>query len=186
MNWINLLGYQLTWFVTVGSVKYDRAWIGELSALLFCAGQVLASKQRGLDMRLIASALLAGTVLDGALATTGLVSYASASPVVTVFGCPLWILGLWAAFATTLTRSLGWLRHRVWAAAVLGAVGGPLAYLGAARGWGALTLNEPSWRALLALALGWAVALVILVRVAADGSAGVSARDSGLARSEFS
>ncbi len=41
-------------------------------------------------------------------------------------------------------------------AALLGAIGGPLAYLGAARGWHVTTFAEPIWLALLWLASGGA------------------------------
>jgi Protein of unknown function (DUF2878) len=177
VSWVNLLGYQLTWFVTVGSVSHGRAWIGMLTALLFCAGHVLPSRWRMLDLRLIASSLLLGALLDGALATAGLVRYTAPLPAVPLLSCPLWILGLWAAFATTLTRSLGWLRDRPWAATVFGAVGGPLAYLAAERGWSVVTLSDPIWLPLLSLASGWAVALAILIRSATGGAAVEVARD---------
>jgi len=44
-------------------------------------------------------------------------------------------LTLWAAFALTFTQSLTYLQTRPLMAAILGSVGGPLAYLGASHGW---------------------------------------------------
>jgi len=169
MSWLNLLGYQLTWFVTVTGVRHEKAWAGLVAAGLFCVSQLVWSRWRSLDLLLIVTALFLGTVLDGALALTGLVQYLDSSPASQVFSPPLWILGLWAAFATTITRSLGWLRRRPWSAGVLGAVGGPLAYLGAARGWGVVRLTPPSWQPLLGLAAGWAGAMVLLVVLANTG-----------------
>ena len=61
-------------------------------------------------------------------------------------------------------------------AALLGAIGGPLAYLAAARLAGAVAFAAPAARGLAALALGWAVALALLAQVARAG------RQPGLAR----
>jgi hypothetical protein len=169
VSWFNVLGYQLTWFVTVIGVSHGKAWTGIVTSALFCGSQLVWSRWRRLDLLLIAAALLLGALLDGALAMTGLVQYPGSSPAAPVSSAPAWILSLWAAFATTITRSLGWLRGRPWTAFVLGAVGGPLAYLGAARGWGVVRLAPPTWQPMLVLALGWAGALVLLVVLAKTG-----------------
>ena len=47
-------------------------------------------------------------------------------------------------------------------ACAVGAIGGPLAYWGAARGWQAVQFEPPAWRATAALAAGWALALPAL------------------------
>lgn len=49
---------------------------------------------------------------------------------------------------------------------LLGAIGGPLAYLGAARGWGAIVFAEPRWMAIAALVIGWAIAIPLLTTLA--------------------
>ena len=172
---VNLLGYQLTWFVTVSSVAHDRPLLGILTALLFCICQLAASRWPLLDLKLIAGATLMGAALDGFLARSGLVHYAATAPALPILGCPVWILGLWMAFATTITRSLGWLRGRAWAAAVFGAVGGPLAYWAAARGWGAVNLADGGWKTLLALGIGWGLALVMLLALSDRSATAVSA-----------
>ena len=181
---VNLLGYQLTWFVTVSSAAHARPLVGILAALLFCLCQLAASRWPLLDLKLIAAAMLMGATLDGFLARSGLLHYAAAAPAVPILGCPLWILGLWMAFATTITRSLGWLRGRAWAAAVFGAVGGPLAYWAAARGWGAVSLADGGWKALLALALGWGLALVLLLALS-DRSATAAGANATVEEADF-
>ena len=50
--------------------------------------------------------------------------------------------------------------------AAFGAIGGPLAYLGAARGWHAVTMSTPLWQVLPWLALGWGIALPVLTLLA--------------------
>jgi Protein of unknown function (DUF2878) len=82
---------------------------------------------------------------------------------------PAWILALWAVFATALNVSLRWLNnvksHGKWLIAVLfGAIGGPLAYMGAAR-LGAVNLNLYP-QSYIALGLGWAIMTPILIKLA--------------------
>jgi hypothetical protein len=58
-----------------------------------------------------------------------------------------------------------WLRGRFVTAALLGAALGPLAYQGGA-GLGAARFITPEWRALVALAITWGLAMPLLVVVA--------------------
>ena len=53
-----------------------------------------------------------------------------------------------------------------------------LRYLGAARGWQVVTFAEPTWRALLVLALGWAMATPALAWLARRGSASAPPRSA--------
>jgi len=67
-------------------------------------------------------------------------------------------------FATTLNLSLAWLKRRVVLAAVLGAIGGPLAYAGGAE-LGALAFVHET-TGLLAIGAGWALLTPLLVLLA--------------------
>jgi hypothetical protein len=120
--------------------------------------------KRQTDLRLVGVALACGIAIDGGLAATGLAHYAAAWP--SGAFAPAWILAVWAAFAMTLTQSMRWMQPRPWAAALLGAIGGPLAYLGAARGWSAVAFAPPQWPALLALAVMWLLAMPVLAGLA--------------------
>lgn len=170
--WVNLIGYQLAWLITVGGAAAGMSWPAWSAAIVLFCGHLLFSAHRSLDLRLMALAAVLGSLLDGVLASTGWVHYSPAVPAVPVSGCPSWILALWIAFSTTLTRSLGWLRRRGAAAALFGGVGGPLAYWAAERGWGVIEFSPPRWQGLTALAVGWAIALALLVRVAGKQSGG--------------
>ena len=79
--------------------------------------------------------------------------------------CPLWLVALWAMFGTTLRGSLSWLAGRYGLAALLGAVAGPLSYLGGAK-LGAVTLHPNRAFSIAALAVGWAVVMPLLVWLA--------------------
>ncbi len=74
------------------------------------------------------------------------------------------MLSLWAAFATTLNHSLRWVMHRPLVATLLGAIGGPLAYLAGAK-LGALHL--PSLQTALPLiGVAWGIATLALSLIA--------------------
>lgn len=158
----NILGYQAVWFVAVYGAGAGRTWPALLAAALFALWQLTVSAQRRADLRLAGIALGLGLLIDGALARSGLLAYASAAPALPPSGAPVWILALWVAFALTLNHSLRWLRGRLVPAVVAGAAGGPLAYLAAARLSGAVTFASPAWQPLALLALGWAAALALL------------------------
>ncbi len=79
---------------------------------------------------------------------------------------PVWLLAMWAAFATIVTVSLTWLQTKPILAFLLGAVGGPLAYIAGER-LGAMTLLEPRIMSIAALAFAWGIVTVLLVKAGA-------------------
>ncbi len=160
----NLLGNQVVWVCAVVGAGQGLAWPGVIAAALYCLSQFWLNCTRRIDLRLMGTALLLGLVLDGGLSASGLARYAAAWPSASL--APVWILALWAAFAMTLTQSLAFLQARAWLAFTFGAVGGPLAYLGAARGWNAVAFAPPQWQGWLALSLGWGVSMLVLARLA--------------------
>ena len=154
--WLSLVGYQLVWFTAVIGAAHELAWPDMLATLVYAACQLGAARRFKIDLSLMAMAILMGLMLDSALIHAGLASYAAPWPSAGI--APAWILALWAAFSLTFTQSLAYLQTRLRLAALLGAAGGPLAYLGAARGWHVVTFADPSWRALFCLGVGWGLA----------------------------
>jgi hypothetical protein len=76
---------------------------------------------------------------------------------------PYWIVAMWVLFATTLNVGMRWLRRSTAIAAVAGAIGGPLAFFAGAS-IGAVELVSPAI-ALIAIGIGWAVMLPLLVKL---------------------
>lgn len=165
-DWI---GYQLVWWAAIAGAAHGLAWAGPLALLPFAALHLAASDDALAELRLMGVALALGMALDGLLAATGWLSYVSPAPAIPVGGAPVWILALWLAFALTFSRGLVFLQGRPWTAAVLGALGGPLAYLLAGRAWGAVRFPAPAWPALLCLAAGWSISMPLLARMARRG-----------------
>jgi hypothetical protein len=158
----NFVGYQLVWFAVVGTAGGSRPWLGLAAAGVFIALQCALSDRRLLDLRLLMMSFVCGLAIDGTLSALNWIRYASPAPALPPGGAPLWILALWTSFSLTLTRSLAWLSgHPLWAA-VFGAIGGPIAYWSAARGFHAVRFVPPSYRAIGALAAGWSAAMTVL------------------------
>jgi len=162
--WASLIGYQLVWFAAVIGAGRGLAWPGIVGMLLYAACQLAAARHYKADLSLMATAIVLGLLVDGGLICAGLASYAAPWP--SAMLAPAWILALWATFAMTFTQSLSWLQTRLWLAALLGAIGGPLAYLSASRGWHVVNFADPAWRGLLWLGIGWALATPALAWLA--------------------
>lgn len=168
--WVNAVGYQIVWFSAVIGAGRGLWWPGVSTAAAFVLVHFAFCRQssalRAVDLRLMAVALVCGLLMDGGLARSGLADYAADPLALPAGSPPLWILSIWASFALTLRHSMTFLLGRPLLALLLGAVGGPLAYLGAARGWGVIVFAEPRWIAILALVVGWAVAIPLLTTLA--------------------
>ena len=159
---VNLCLYELGWFACVLGGANDRALAGTL-VVGAVIGLHLALAQRSLpEALLIAVAAVIGLLWDSGLVALGLISYPTGNFAPGL--APYWIVAMWALFATSLNLSMAWLKDRAWLAALFGAVGGPLAYLAGER-LGGLQMPDPVL-ALGAQALGWAVLLPMLTRLA--------------------
>jgi len=160
---LNFIAFQMAWFACVLGGANDRALVGTM-VVGAVIGLHLALAQRALpEALLIAVAAVIGLVWDSWMVAFGLMSYSTGNLAPGL--APYWIVAMWALFATSLNLSMAWLKGRPWLAALFGAVGGPLAYLAGAR-LGGLQMSDPVL-ALGAQALGWAVLLPVLTRLAA-------------------
>lgn len=152
--WINAVLYQATWIAAIGGAAGGLWWLGPVCVVLFAAWQLSGTSRRQADALLLLYAVLIGFAVDSAFAASGLIRYGAAVPWPQV--APVWIVALWASFALTLNHSLGYLKAHLRVAALLGAIGAPLAYAAAAR-VGALVLAAPESTALLVLSGAWAL-----------------------------
>jgi hypothetical protein len=154
-NLYNFVAYQIAWFAAILGAAHGHAWAGIAVALLV-TGAHLWLRAQALEFRLVIAAAFMGIVVDNLLVATSQVRFASAGGLPFA---PLWMLGLWIAFATTLNHSMLWLMRRPWTAALGGAIFGPLAYL-AGEKLGALTLPTPV-TSLPLLAVLWTAVMVV-------------------------
>ncbi len=156
----NLLRFQLGWFASVLGAAQGLAWLGPIVIAMNLFFHWRGAAYPGQESRLIVLALLIGLLFETPPALLGWVSYADHTAALP----PLWMIALWANFASTLNVSLRGLRHHAALLALLGLIGGPAAYWGGV-GLGAMSWTQP-WPVLIYLALGWAVLAPLLARLA--------------------
>ena len=162
--------YEAAWLAGVLGAAQGHAEAGIAAVAAVVAVRMACSDSPRHEAALVAFAAVLGLGFDSLLAASGLVAYAGSQTPSAL--APAWIVAQWVLFATLLREPLAWLHRRLALASLLGAVGGPLAYLAGER-LGACSLADPG-PAIGALALGWAVAtplLLVLARRPAGGAA---------------
>lgn len=157
---INAVIYQLGWFSCILGAAYGHPFIGAGFGIVLLAVHLTLAVQRRAEIKLVVISCLLGIIIDSSQQAAGLFIFAGdrAWP----FWLPLWIVVIWAQFATVLRFALFWLHGRYLLAALLGAVGGPLAY------WSGIRLGVAHFGAsppitLLVLATVWAVVMPLLL-----------------------
>jgi len=160
----NICLFQAGWWGVVLGAARGYAWLGvPIVAVIAVIHFLFISTQRRLDLLLALYAVLLGTIADTAAAVAGAITFHQ-SPWPPPLAPPF-MLALWINFAFTLTTTLRWLQQRYAAAALLGVLGGPLAYYSGAR-LGALALApRPLAAALAVIALEWLAAMLLLLRL---------------------
>lgn len=149
---LNVALYQLVWFVAVIGGE-SLTWL----ALVLILAHFLLTPLPKTDLMLAFLVLIIGMVVDGVLRQTGFFVFAEDR-----FPIPLWLGCIWIALATLFNHSLHWLKKRLVLAGLLGAIGGPLAYLAGGRfGVAEFSLSLP-W-SITVLAVIWGMLVPVLV-----------------------
>jgi len=159
---VNYTLYQIGWFACVLGGASHRPWTGFLIAMILVGVHLALSLERSLEVRLVVLATAVGAVVEMGQIAAG--SYRFTSGTVMDALPPPWLLAMWAQFATTFRYSLRPVITRPIRAALLGAAGGPLAFLAGER-LGAVTLLPPLTYGLLRLSVSWAIALLVFSAV---------------------
>ncbi len=159
---LNLVVFQIGWFACVLGGAYGLPWLGTVCALLIVTWHVSRLPQPSVELRLILLAGAIGLILDSLPVLLGLIHYTSGN---LVSGLPPhWIVAMWLLFATLPNIGLRWLKNRGLLAALLGGLGGPLAYYAGVK-LGAAQFTAPLWQALGLLAINWAIAMPLLMKL---------------------
>ena len=117
----NIIGFNISWFglVLLGSsfIPFTLFWIG-----LHC----YRCKYTLAELKLIISVTLIGILIDSALLSLNVFIFNEQLII------PLWLIKLWAAFASTLAHSLHFLSHSKALQFIIGFLFPPLSYIGGA------------------------------------------------------
>ena len=159
---MNVILYQCAWFAGVLGAAAGNAWLyagGVAAALLW---HLFRAPEPLREVRLIVVAAGIGAAVDSVIVASGWVRMEGQL----LMGgfLPLWMVALWAAFATTLNVSLRAFRNRYALASFLALIGAPLAYIAGAR-LGALewVMTVP---ALALIGVAWALSMPLLLHTA--------------------
>lgn len=147
---INIIGFQILWWWCVLCGVQAANLLAISIVILVCAAH-LHWVEKWSDALPILTITLFGCVLDQTMYHFQYIGFPHQH--IEASWIPLWIVGLWLAFACTLNVSMRWLQGRWWLALILGAIFGPLAYLGAEK-LDAVQLIEGN-TTLILLAVGW-------------------------------
>jgi hypothetical protein len=159
---VNYTLYQMGWFACVLGGASQRPWTGCLIAMILVGVHLALSVERSLEVRLVVLATAVGAAVEMYQIAAGTYRFTSGTVIDAL--PPPWLLALWAQFATTFRFSLRRVITRPVSAALIGAAGGPIAFLAGER-LGAVTLLPPLTHGLVRLSIGWAIALVIFSAV---------------------
>jgi len=169
----NFLLFQFAWFTSVLGAANGIPAAGPTAVALVVVIHLWLVERPSSELWLIVACGAFGAMFDSLLVTSGWVAYASGMFAAGV--APYWIITMWASFATTLNVSLGWMQGRPMLAAATGLVAGPLTYLAGAKLGGIQLVDETM--AILALGVGWAVMLPLLLALSQklDGTSSLPA-----------
>lgn len=160
-NLINFVAFQLVWFVVILTAAKGIMVYGLMATLLFAVVQVLVSRFRLSDLKLLGLGLVAGMMLDTIWFNLGWIDYASPAGWTLA---PVWIGCLWMNFMLTLNHSMSWLHSRLKMVSIMTMFAAPLSYLAGSK-LGAVTIVEPAL-AIPALSLSWAMLVPMLMCLA--------------------
>lgn len=168
---VTVLAFQAAWGACLYGAVTGVPLVGA-AACFACLGLGLSMSRHRFGLAVLALGLGGyGFVAETLLVHLRLVTYASAAELPGI--APIWIVSLWMAFATLVEPTFGWLRGRPLLSVFVGGVMGPLAYAAAGR-LGALSLAEPMLAGLSVIALIWALALTLAVRLERSLAAGAA------------
>ena len=155
----NFAAFEAAWFACILGVAHGRPLWGTAAVGAAIAWHVAISARPATELALAVLLGAIGLVAESLVVAQGHVAYPAGQPVAWL--APYWMVALWSEFAIALNVTLRWLRHRPWLAAALGAVFGPLSFLGGARLGGARFVDAPA--ALATLAVMWAVLMPLVM-----------------------
>lgn len=159
-RFINFLCFQVAWFACVLGAAHGLPALGPAVVAVWVTVHLSLSRSRRAELRVLLGAGLVGFLADSVLALSGRIDFETG--VAAWWPVPLWMVALWVNLATTLGASLSFLRDRFLLAVLLGAIGGPLAYLAGDR-LGALRLGDPQVASIVAVGVEWAAAMPLLL-----------------------
>ena len=154
---LNMILFYVGWLYIVSTAVTGSPTKGIFAGICIVAFQVIISRYWIRELLMILGVCTIGFLIDSSFAFFGLVTYSSPNALSSLL-CPLWIVSLYALFASTLTSSLSWMKYQPILCMVMGSVGGTLSYFYGFKVH-AITSTYPENFALSIIAVVWLIAL---------------------------
>jgi hypothetical protein len=155
----NIALFQIGWFACL---LLTTSWAVMVTAviLLLHFYFIVPCDQRRKEINIIAVVLMVGVVMESI--------YLFGQVLIRVDGeyfPAFWLLFIWILFSTTFRYSLSWLRPTLWLASAFAAVVAPMSYYAGANINASVSLNENIFFSLAVIAISWAIAFPILMKI---------------------
>lgn len=160
--WSILAAYQCAWLACVAGGARGLTWPALAGAALVTSVALARANARLRRLAFALAWMTVGAGCDLALAAMGWLSFPA--PALALGPLPLWMALLWLSFAHCLPLLARWLAPRPLLAIALGAIGGPVAYLGAVEMEAVRLHGAASW---LAIAVEYGCITPLAARAAA-------------------
>jgi len=171
----NFVVFEAAWFACILGVAHGQPAWGTAAVVAAIVWHVAISARPATELALAGLLAAIGLVAESLVVAQHHVVYPAGQPLAWL--APYWLVALWAEFAIALNVTLRWLKRKPVVALLLGALFGPLSFLGGVRLGAARFVDQPA--ALLTLACMWAV-LMPLAMWLSDRFDGVRASPGNL------
>jgi len=158
---INFISFQIGWLACVLGAVYGQTLIAVIFVLFIIALHLYRNRSYA-ELYIILTAVAVGFIWESFLVTSGWLTYGLAAE--SEEFAPVWLVAMWGLFATTINLSMAWLKNNWFLASFMGAIFGPLAFAAGERLGAVQFVDRPL--AFLALALGWACLMPLLLWLA--------------------
>lgn len=159
---VNFIGFQVGWFACVLGAANDKELLGMIIALGVIIYHVVTQGDLRKELKLVLAATAIGLLWETWVLNLDILRYPSHSEL--LFWPPSWLIMMWALFATTINLSMGWLKGRWVLSVFMGAVFGPLAFIGGEK-LGAVVFLD-STQSIVTLSIGWGLLMPLLLWIA--------------------
>lgn len=156
----NFILFQLGWCI---AVFYPGSASALASLLIVALHLALISAFAMRELRFIIMVTVLGTVLDVIHRTTGVLGFPGFEGPYSEGMIPIWLVMLWAVFATAVNHCLYWMRNNRLVLFGLPPFAGALAYYSAAQ-FGAIEIGHGLW-GIVAIGVGWGLVYPLMVRI---------------------
>ncbi|MES1196692.1 MAG: DUF2878 domain-containing protein [Steroidobacter sp.] len=159
---IRFVVFQFGWFAAVLGGAHDHAIAGSIVVAIIIAVHIWRADLPSQETLLIVFTAAIGTLWDSTLVVFHVIQYTHGNFLSNV--APVWIIAVWALFATAFNTSLTFFKYRYVFASLFGAIGAPLSFIAGMK-LGALQFPDYN-RAIMVIAIGWAVMMPVLMKLA--------------------